>query len=93
MLQNCEEGTPKVLDHLPQFPDLNPIEHLWEYVDKKVRELNISCKDDLEAVLQDEWTKIPPEFPKKLVVSMSTRLAAVIKSKGRQLKYLKQFFI
>ena len=39
--------TPKVLDHPPQCPDLNPIEHLFEYVDKKVRERNISCKDNL----------------------------------------------
>ena len=43
--------TPKVLDHSPQSPDLNPIEHLWEYVDKKVRERNISCKDNLKAAL------------------------------------------
>ena len=35
-------STPKVLDHPPQSPDFNPIEQLWEYVDKKVKELNIS---------------------------------------------------
>ena len=49
---------PKVLDHPPQSPDNYPIEHLWEYVDKKLRELNISCKYDLKAALQDKWTKI-----------------------------------
>ena len=59
--------TPEVLDHPPQSPDLNPIENLREYVNKKVRERNISYKDDLKAALQDEWIKIPPEFTKKLV--------------------------
>ena len=58
--------TPKVLDHPPQSPDLNSIEHLREYVDNEMRELNIGLKDYLKAALQDDWTKIPPEFPKKL---------------------------
>ena len=85
---------PKVLDDSPQSPDLNPIVHLWEYVGKKMRELNnIPCKDNLKAALQDEWTKIPPEFPKKLVESMPRRLETVIKSKGRQIKYLKECFM
>ena len=81
--------TLKALDHSLQSPDINPIEH------KKVRERNISCKDDLKAALQDEWDKISPEFIKKLVESMPRRLKAVIKSKRRnkQTKYLKQFFI
>ena len=56
--------TPKVLDYSPQSPDLNPIELLWEFVDKKMRELNTSGKDDLKVALQYEWTKIPPEFTK-----------------------------
>ena len=77
--------TPKVLGHPPQSPYLNPIEQLWEYVDKKVRELNISNKD--VAALQGEWIKIPLEFTKKLVESLPRRLEADIKSKGRQTKY------
>ena len=64
---------PKLLDHPPQFPDLNPIEHLWAYVDKKAIELNISCKDDINAALQDVWTKIPPVFKKKRLESMPNR--------------------
>ena len=78
---------PKVLDNPPQSPDLNPIEHIFEYVDKKVKELNISFKDDLKTALESEWTKIPLEFTKKLVESMARRLEAVIKSKGQQSKY------
>ena len=78
--------TPNVHDHPPHSPDLNPVEHLWEYVDK-VREKNISCKYDLKAASQDEWIKIPHDFTKKLVESMSRRLEAVIKSKRQQTKY------
>ena len=83
--------TSKVIDHPPQSPDLNPIEHLWEYVEKKVRKLHL-CSIlyyifDLKAVVQDEWTKIPPKFTKKLVESMPSRQESLIKSKGRQTKY------
>ena len=79
--------TPKVLGNSPQSPDLNPIEHLWEYVEKNLRELNISCKDDIKTALQDEETKIPPEFTRRLMESVPSRLEAVIKSKGRQIEY------
>lgn len=79
--------TPKTLDHPPQSPDLNPIEHLWEHLDKKIRERRISCKDDLKIALQDEWSKISPDFTKTLVDSMPRRLSEVLKSKGKQTKY------
>ena len=46
--------TPKTLDYPPQSPDLNPIEHLWEHLDQKIRQRQISSKDDLKAVIQDE---------------------------------------
>ena len=79
--------TPKVLKHSPQSPDLNPIEQLWEYMDEKVREKNISCKDDLKSALQGECTKILPDFTKTLVESTLRKLEAMIKSKGRQTKH------
>lgn len=79
--------TPKTLDHPPQSPDLNPIEHLWEHLDKKIRERNISSKTDLKVALREEWSKISPDVTQNLVDSMHRRLAAVIKSKGKQTKY------
>ena len=39
--------TPKVLDHRPQSPDLNPIEHLWEHLGRQVRKRTIRNKDML----------------------------------------------
>ena len=79
--------TPKTLDHPPQSPDLNPIEHLWEHLDHKIWQRQISSKDVLKAVIYDEWNKITPKITKKLVTSMSNRLSAVMKAKGKQTKY------
>ena len=79
--------TLKTLDHPPQSPDLNPIEHLWEHLDHKIWQRQISSKDVLKAVIYDEWNKITPKITKKLVTSMSNRLSAVMKAKGKQTKY------
>lgn len=83
LLYNCS----KVIDTPPQSPDINPIENLWEYLDKKVRNHHISNKNDLKKCLMEEWTNIPPEYTKKLVDSIPKRLKAVITSKGYHTKY------
>ncbi|GFU74618.1 transposable element Tcb1 transposase [Trichonephila clavipes] len=45
----------------PQSPDLNPIEHLWDLLERKIRLHNISRKDILNSVLKNEWEKISTE--------------------------------
>lgn len=79
--------TPKTLDHPPQSPDLNPIEHLWEHLDRKIRMRTISSKEDLKKTLMDEWTKISSEVTQNLAESMPRRLREVLKSKGKHTKY------
>lgn len=76
-----------VLPHPPQSPDLNPIEHLWEELDRRIRTRTISSKADLKAALIEEWNKIGEDTTKKLVHSMPNRLKAVIKQKGLPTKY------
>ncbi|KAJ4427325.1 hypothetical protein ANN_24945 [Periplaneta americana] len=57
---------PKVLHPPAQSPDLNPIEHLWEELDRRVRSRPISSKEELKARLQEEWKKIPINITKKI---------------------------
>lgn len=49
--------TPKQLPHPPQSPDLNPIEHLWEHLDRQIRKREITNKAQLKQVLSEEWAK------------------------------------
>lgn len=70
-----------------QSPDLNPIEHLWDNLERKVRKYHIKNHDDLRKALQDAWDSITTEETGKLVNSMPDRLAAVIQSKGGPTKY------
>ena len=80
-------NTPHVMETPPQSPDINPIENLWDYLKKKVQERSISSKNDLKSVLIEEWEKIPPDYCKKLVMSMPKRLKMVKDNKGLHTKY------
>lgn len=75
------------LPHPPQSPDLNPIEHLWEELDRRVKKRAISTKTELKVALVEEWRNIGAETPQKLVSSMPRRLEAVIQQKGLATKY------
>ncbi|GFY04328.1 transposable element Tcb2 transposase [Trichonephila clavipes] len=71
----------------PQSPDLNPIEHLWNYLDRQIRKQEIKTKNDLKKTLLEEWQKIPSSVTQNLVKSVPSRLRAVIKAKGYPTNY------
>ncbi|GFS75467.1 transposable element Tcb1 transposase [Trichonephila clavipes] len=71
----------------PQSPDLNPIEHLWDYLDRQIRKQEIKTKNDLKKAHLEEWQKIPSSVTQNLVKSMPSRLKAVIKAKGYPTNY------
>ena len=45
---------PKYFEMPPESPHINPIEHLWDYLDKKIRNHNITSKERLKATLPEE---------------------------------------
>ena len=72
-----------------QSPDLNPIEHLWDVLERKVRKHDPHPKNltELMIILKEEWNKIEPEVLTNLVESMPRRVQAVIDSHGNPTKY------
>ena len=83
-----------VLYHCPgaiktpaQSPDLNPIEHVWDYLQQKLNEHHISNKQELRKHFIEEWGKIDRKFCSKLVESVPNRLREVIKCKGGPTRY------
>jgi transposase len=79
----------KVLDWPAQSPDLNPIEHLWAELEKRLNsyENHPSSMTALWERVEEEWEKIPKEVCMNLIESMPRRLEAVIRAKGAPTKY------
>ena len=78
-----------VIDWPAQFPDLNPIEHLWSYIKHKLQGYEVPPKGvhELWERVVKEWNQIPPEVCQNLIESMPRRIGAVIKAKGGHTKY------
>lgn len=70
----------------PQSPDLNPIEHLWDCLERRIRQRTITSKNMLKEVIMEEHN-ISPDVTQKLVQSMPKRLAETIKRKGYPTSY------
>lgn len=83
LVYNC----PHVIKTPAQSPDMNPIENLWEYLDRRVRETPPSSKTTLRARLQEEWAKIPTEYLQKIILNMPQRLQSVIDNHGNATRY------
>lgn len=83
LLYNC----PRVIKTPAQSPDLNPIEHLWDHLERKLRQRHFTNKNQMEKVLMEEWYNIDMSITQKLVQSMPGRLKEVIRRKGRATRY------
>lgn len=70
-----------------QSPDLNPIEHLWGVLKRRIGGCRAKNKEELWSIIQNAWHSITPETCAKLVHSMGRRCEAVIKNKGATTKY------
>lgn len=69
-------------------PDLNPIENLWEILNRSIRgQKTYSNKEELFNALLEAWNNIPPNIIEGLIASMPRRCAAVIKNSGYCTKY------
>ena len=69
-------------------PNMNLIEHIWDYLCRKVRARgNVHNLRDLENALIQEWNDIPNVVIRRYVRSMRGRLAACINSRGGHTGY------
>lgn len=69
-------------------PDLNPIEHIWDLLGRKVRARhNVNNLQELEQALRVEWNSIPPLVVQRYVNSMRRRIVQVIRQHGGHTRY------
>ncbi len=75
-----------LLKRPPQSPDLNPIEHLWDVVEREILIMDVqttNLQKRCDAIMTI-WTKISEECFQHLVESVPRKIYAVLKTKGVQ---------
>ena len=84
-----QENGFKVLSWPAQSPDLNPIEHLWDHLKRKLGEYEKPPGGMLELWerVEREWGLIDTSVCQNLIESMPRRIEAVLKAKGGYTKY------
>ncbi len=70
-----------------QSPDLNPIEHAFYLLKTKLKGKCPKNKQELKTVAVEAWQSITRDETQRLVMSMRSRLQAVIDCKGFATKY------
>ncbi|GFW99077.1 transposable element Tcb1 transposase [Trichonephila clavipes] len=63
------------LDWPARSPDLNPIEHVWDFLGRRLaaRALPPVTIRELRLALQDEWAAVPQQLTDTLILSMGRR--------------------
>ena len=79
----------EVLDWPPRCPDLNPIEHMWDKLGRRLRENygEFETVAALEQALVNEWEQIPQDAIVTLIQSMPERMRAVIQARGGNTRF------
>jgi transposase len=75
------------IDFPPYSPDLNPIEHLWADLARRVEQYQCETMEELQDIVAEEWKKTPKKYLRELARSMPERCQAVIDAKGDHTKY------
>ncbi len=73
----------------PQSPDLNPIEHLWDVVEREIHIMDVQPTNlkQLRDAVMSIWTKISEECFQHLLEPMPQRIETVLKAKGGPTRY------
>ncbi|GBL74526.1 hypothetical protein AVEN_235454-1 [Araneus ventricosus] len=73
----------------PNLPDLNPMEHIWDVMERQLRAQTPPCPNisTLRDLCLDIWCNLSPVMYQKLVASMPRRVAAILKAKRGATRY------
>ncbi|GFW25587.1 transposable element Tcb2 transposase [Trichonephila clavipes] len=77
------------MDWPARSPDLNPIEHVWDFLGKRLaaRTLPPITIRELRLALQDEWAAMPQQLIDTLILSMGRRCETCLEVRGNHISY------
>ena len=72
------------IDWPARSPDLNPIEHLWDEVGRRVKQRDPppASLAQLANALREEWEAVPQSIIRHLILSMPRRVRQVLQARG-----------
>ncbi|GFW73745.1 transposable element Tcb2 transposase [Trichonephila clavipes] len=70
-------------------PDLNPIEHVWDFLDRRLaaRTLPPVTIRELRLALEDEWAAMPQQLIDNFILSMGRRCETCLAVRGDHIPY------
>ncbi|GFT57622.1 transposable element Tcb2 transposase [Trichonephila clavipes] len=77
------------MDWMARSPDLNPIEHVWDFLGRRL----VACTlppvtiRELRLALQDEWAAMPQQLIDTLIFSMGRRCETCLAVRGDHIPY------
>ncbi|GFT80552.1 transposable element Tcb1 transposase [Trichonephila clavipes] len=80
------------MDWPERSPDLNPIEHVWDFLGRRLaaRTLPPVTIRELRLALQDEWAALPQQLIDTLILSMGRRCETYLAVSGDHIPYQRQ---
>ncbi|GFT28789.1 DDE_3 domain-containing protein [Trichonephila clavipes] len=77
------------MDWPARSPDLNPIEHVWDFLGRRLaaRTLPPVKIRELRLALQDEWAAMPQQLIDTLILSMGRRCETCLAVRGDHIPY------
>ncbi|GFV67350.1 transposable element Tc3 transposase [Trichonephila clavipes] len=87
--QLLESEDNECMDWPVRSPDLNPIEHVWEFLGRSLaaRTLPPVTIRELRLALQDEWAAMPQQLIDTLLLSMGRRCETCLAVRGDHIPY------
>jgi len=71
------------------FPDMNPTEHVWDFVGRKVNQRNPQCQNiaELTNTILEQWRQFPQERLCRLVRGMNRQVWELWRKRGGYTRY------
>ena len=83
-----QDNNIKTLEWPPQSPDMNPIEHLWVELKRRIKKKRkVFNKGQLWEPIQEEYELIDVEFCRNLINTMPQRIQDLFDAKGGNTKW------
>jgi hypothetical protein len=70
-------------------PDINPIEHVWDFIFQKINQRNPKCQNiyELRTAILQEWQQFPQERLRRRVRDMTWRVTELHNKRGGYTRY------